>query len=127
MWNMVKKVIKFSDLSAAATSATATVHIPSGYQMIGPAVMRCDVDFAGGAVSAATIAIGVSGTANKYLGATNVFTGVANTDASATVGSAFGVQAKGAAIIATLTTTSADTDKLTAGQVTIWIPVAAMG
>jgi hypothetical protein len=77
--------------------------------------------FGGGAISAYTIAVGISGTPAKYSAAYNVFQAVSATrmQVTGTVGQESHTAA--VAIRATATSTTANLDAATAGVAEIWI------
>lgn len=126
-FNIVKKTLTYADFAAEATSATAVSYTTRQNETVLYQILVVDTDFAGGAVSACTASLGKSGAATKYMNATDVFTGAANGVANATVGTVHGVEPAGTELLVTLATTDADTDALTAGQLTVYTAVSAMG
>ena len=124
----IKKRFTFAAVSAASTTGTAvTLHTTRGNECIHRVIVNRITDFAGGAVSAATVIIGKSGSTNKYLTATDVFTGVSNGMANAVVGTTAGVEVAGVSLIATVVTTTANADALTAGELEVFIEVSSLG
>lgn len=125
--NVVKN---FSAFSAAATTADATLWIAPYPCVLSGVVLNNVVDFSGGAVSACTVSVGKSGAVTGLLAATNVFTGASNGYANAVTGT--GATAlnvffnTGDTLVARATTTTADCDALTAGQVQILFNVEAV-
>ena len=124
----VKKRFTYAASSAASTTGAAvTLYTTRGNEHIHKVILNRVTDYSGGAVSAATVAIGKSGTVNKYLTATDIFTGVSNGMANAVVGTTAGVEVAGVAITATVTTTTANADALTAGELEVWLLISDMG
>lgn len=122
----VVKVVPYSKFDAGATTDTFTLYTTHGFESIQCVIMRRDVDFSGGAISAYTISVGKSGSVTKYQSATNVFTGATTGDTNSTVTTGPGAEADGTAIIATATSTTANVSAATAGQVTFWILVSSL-
>ena len=119
--NYTKVSKPYTAWSAASTTGTATLYTTRQAEVFWKVVMVRDTDFAGGAVSAATVSVGKSGSTTKYQAATDVFTGVSNGWTNAIHNITGGGEAAGTAITATLLTTGADTDALTAGKLTFYI------
>ena len=124
----IKKTVNATAFSkAATTSDPVLLHTVKGNEFVHQVILNRVTDFSGGAVSAATVIVGKSGTTNKYLSATDVFTGVSNGMANAVVGTTGGVEVAGTAINAIVVTTTANCDALTAGQLEFWLLVSGMG
>lgn len=114
--------------TAAATTVVNTIYrVKSAKEIIHRVVLVRDTDLAGGSVSAATVIVGKSGSTNKYLTSTDVFTGAANGWANAVLGTVAGAEVGGTEITATVTTTTANTTDLTAGQLTFYIYTSGAG
>ncbi len=126
-----KAVISASrgDFTAAATTQTYTLApLPVG-TYVKDAAYRCQTFLTGGAVTAATVQLGKTGTANAYVTPTSVFTG--GTAYKAGDGASFN-QAGGEAhnsassLIATVTTTTANVSALTAGEIHLFVKLVNM-
>lgn len=136
-YHWIKQVINYTDLAAAALTANFNLSqtVPDASYIV-DCVFQLNTEFSGGAVASATIQIGDTGVSNRYIPATNVFTG-AGTGYKAT-----NVTDRGAGLYdavtrslrhpvftgvrtlrVTLTTTGANTNALTAGQITVWFGI----
>lgn len=118
--------LNYSQFSAAATTATVDVFYASdGDYILAFGLVVPVVAFAGGAVSAATVSLGLSTALTGLVAAKNVFTGASLGRANATTAANLGTSPiyvpKGGKVQAQLTTTTANTNALTAGQVQISI------
>ena len=117
------------DFTAAATTQTYTLMTLFSGHIVRNAAYKAVTFLSGGAISAATLAIGFTGTVAGYAAATNVFTGGTPflAGAGASLANAPGHSLVAAsAILATLTTTTANVVALTAGEVHIYWAVADM-
>jgi hypothetical protein len=116
--------ITHDDFVAAATSETeAITGFPTNAAPLF-AEIKVETDFAGGAVSAATVTVGDAGSANELLTSTSVFTGVQNTAWIQTVGASLNSDFQREAAyspILTLATTNGNTADLTAGSLIVRI------
>ena len=115
---MMKKTVRYSQLSAAATTLDLDVFVADQDYVIRQPILNNVVDFAGGAVSAFTLSFGKDGAETGLVGATNMFTGASNGRANATMG-ADGVDLllrKGEKLQVKATSTTANLDALTAGM-----------
>ena len=131
-----KYVVDYTDLSAASTNANSlqSTTIPAGSVML-DCRLRLDTEFSGGAISAATIEVGDGASPyDNFIAPLDVFTGAGTghkisdvtdlgtrfynaTDKTALrpiVGSDRQVGVR-------IECTGANTDQLTAGQVTVWV------
>ena len=118
--------LTYADFSTAGTSQAANLfQLPAG-AMIHATRIKHSVAFAGGAISAYTVAVGISGTANKYAAAFNVHQAVGNTAFQDSTPSALGAETLASAtqIIATATSTGANTNAATAGSVDVWCQIS---
>jgi hypothetical protein len=125
-----KFTIPRTALTAGATSQVITLTaLPAG-SLITNAAWRLRTNFAGGASTALTLQVGVTGTANALIGAASVLgtdTPIAITDAT---GGAFAANRNGVPVaaatnvIATFTATGANVSTLTSGEVDVFIAVA---
>lgn len=123
---VLRFLLKYTDFAAAATTkAVDLCELPEGSVVVGCA-LKPKVKFEGGAVSAATMAIGHSASAAALLSATDVF--VAGADTTHTLGSTRIAHKLGAKWTpqAKITTTGANTDALTAGECEIFLSVERM-
>jgi len=138
-----RKRVYFTDFSKAATTADLDtqavsgqttgfpwVAFPAGLEIEGAGFYTVTL-FSGGAVSAATLSVGTTGSATAYVAATNVFTGAT---VFACVGAAIvpftflhgtGVPAK-STVRVELVTTTANTSVLTAGKADIYLKLRAV-
>ena len=119
---LLKLTKVYSDFADASTSKTITLTtLPAG-AVFNSAKAKHSASFTGGAVSAATLEVGISSDHDKYLVAFNVFQATGNATLGYNTPEVAETHAgAGTAITGTLTTTSANTDQLTAGSVDIWI------
>lgn len=112
-------LVAVTDFNAAATTQSVNVGaaLPTGAEIVF-AGFNLNTEFSGGAVSAATLSIGVSGTLAAFTQATSVFTGAGTgrkrNDVATNVTTGSGKQ-----VLATLVTTTANLSALTAGSATI--------
>lgn len=136
-YHWIKQVINYTDLAAAALTANfnLTQTVPDASYIV-DCVFQLNTEFSGGAVASATIQIGDTGVSNRYIPATNVFTG-AGVGYKATNVTDRGVGLYDAVtrslrhpvftgvrtLRVTLTTTGANTNALTAGQITVWFGI----
>jgi len=135
-YNVIKKELSYSQFAANTDAGgslvgTLTVFTPASKMHVLSVWMQRRTVFAGvvdagPSVTAATISVGKSGSLTKYLAATNVFTGSSTGFNNATIGATEGVENSGTPIIATLTTTGANTNVLTQGMVTVYIAVSSV-
>lgn len=118
----VRKItLSYTALSTAGLTAATTIYnLPAG-GVYRHTKQKTSQAFTGGAVTAATIEIGIVGNTTKYASAYDVFAAVAATNMQSSFNT--GVESHGAAtaIVATLKTLGANTSALTAGSVEIWI------
>lgn len=111
----------YSDFSTASTTNTITIKsLPAG-GIIHAVKMKHSASFTGGAISAYTIACGITGSNTKYHTGRNVFQ--APSEANKWIYTTVGMEDHLAAttINATATSTSANLNAATAGSVDIWI------
>lgn len=127
----VKVTKSYTDFSAVATTGTATIFTLPYKGVIHAVVMQHSAAFTGGSISAYTLQVGVSGTTNKYVaaastfgapGATTFVPASATTPFSPTINSS----TTDVAIIATATSTGANTSAATAGSVDIWLLISIL-
>ena len=127
----VKFTKTYADFSAASTTGTVTLKTLPYKAVLHAAVLQHTESFTGGSISAYTIKVGVSGTTNKYVAATDVYASAANTTfapaSSTTPFSPTMINSDtDVAIIATATSTGANTSAATAGSVDIWLLVSIL-
>lgn len=149
----IKKSFPYSFFAAAATTSQKTLFTLPAHMVIHDALIECVEDFAGGAVSAATFAVGIAADPDKFVEETNVFTGATNgtplnvnQDTGATTndvtkgarGAGLWDETSGAehpkmgyhvgtsnlAVTGDLVTTTANVNALTAGKVTVMLLVS---
>lgn len=112
------------DFTAAATTQTYNLGpvVPLG-AIVDNCAVKVVTALSGGAVSAATIQVGYTGTTNGFIAATTVFTGAttpivaAGADLASTPGKGFTAATQ---LVAVLTTTTANVNALTAGELHIY-------
>ena len=116
-----KYTVSYSDLSAAATTNDVELFsLPAGGVIHGVKIKHSTA-FSGGAISAFTVSVGITGTLAKYASAFDVFQVVANTTQQ--ISSTVGTENHGAAtsIKIEATSTGANIDQATAGSVDVWV------
>ena len=115
--------LTYTNLSAASTTGTYTLYTIPANQVVMAVNMSVTTTFTGGSISAYTIALGITGTTTKYMAAKDSFTAAAVYNGSAFAPDLESVSA-GTALLATATSTSANTSAATAGAATVWLLVA---
>ena len=108
----------------AVTSGAITLFALPAAGVIHAVKVKHSAALAGGSLSAATVSVGISGTATKYSSAYNVFAAASATAMQVT--GTIGVESQAATkdIIATVTLTAANANALTAGAVDVWVLVS---
>lgn len=120
----IKVTKSYTDFSTAATTNNIEVYsLPAG-GIIHAVKIKHSTPFTGGAISAYTISVGITGTLNKYANAFNVFQAAGGTvfQLSTTVGSED--HGSATSIKAAAASTSANLNAATAGSVDIWLLVS---
>lgn len=131
-----RKRVYFNDFSAAATTVNLDVQqpdpwtrFPAGLEIEGAGISLV-TNFTGGAVSAATLSVGTTGSATAYVAATDVFTGAYKTIKGATLVPFTMLAGTGAPAVSTvrvqLVTTTANANALTAGKADIYLKLRAV-
>lgn len=117
-----------TDFATAATTNTKTIYALPARSVIHAAVIKHSVAFLGGAITAYTISVGISGTPTKYTPALNVFVAASNTGFAQSATGLNSVENMGAStnILATATSTTANLNAATQGAAEIWLLVAAL-
>ncbi|KKL92166.1 hypothetical protein LCGC14_1887410 [marine sediment metagenome] len=125
-YHKISKSVGFADLAVAATTLVVPFddEIPAGAIVVAASI-DLPTDFAGGAISAATVDVG-DADADRFINLTNIFTGAGPlTDSQADPGVGLDRSLAGDAIIPAavtpdllFTSTTADLDALTAGAMT---------
>ena len=123
----------YAAFSAAATTADKTIAtLPAKTRLVG-IVADCTTAFTGGAVSAASLKIGSSAGGTQFLALSDVFTsaatyGLADADlgtalvrSAAVLGGTLPSWSSTTTVNARITTTTANTNALTAGSVTVYL------
>lgn len=116
-----KYTVTYSDLSAASTTNDVELFsLPAGGVIHGVKIKHSTA-FSGGAISAFTVSVGITGTLAKYASAFDVFQAVSNT--AQQVSSTVGTENHGAStsIKIAATSTGANIDQATAGSVDVWV------
>jgi hypothetical protein len=118
-WRKYTKV--FTDFATAATTNSIDLFsLPAGAVILA-VKLKHSVPFTGGALSAYTISVGITGTLAKYLAAQNVFAAVSPTNYG--LGATIGGESHTAStpIKATATSTGGNLSVATAGIVDVWV------
>lgn len=115
----------FVALGGVASGAVTVMTLPDG-GVIQAVKIRSTVQWAGGAISALSGTVGISGTPSKYQAAYAMWAapGDANFAATFTAGTEMNTLAgggAGTAIILTATATGGNLNDLTAGEVAVWV------
>ena len=110
--------------TAAATSESITLFTLAAGELIHAVKIKHSVAFSGGALSAWTVEVGISGDSAKYAAAFDTFQAVAATTFQAT--SVLGSEDHGSGTIIEITARSAGDDVLdaTAGSVDVWVLIS---
>jgi hypothetical protein len=115
------------DFTAAATTQTYTLMTLAAGMLVKKAALRLITALSGGAVSACVALVGKTGTTNAYVTSTNVFTGstiITKAGDGASFNQACGEAFDAAsALIVTITTTGANVNALTAGEINVFFSV----
>ena len=116
-----KFTLSYSQFVADDVTADATIAMLPAGTVVHAVKQKHSVAFTGGDVSACTVSVGVSGNLTKYAAAHDVFQEVGSTvqQITGTVGTED--HAAEVALIARLTTTTANTSELEAGTLDIWV------
>lgn len=119
-WVKVGNAISHTAFQTAATTQSITLFslVPAG--VIHAIKIKHSVSFAGGAIASYTIQVGIGGTLNKYASAFDVFQGGSATafQLTSVVGSENNTVATN--ILVTATSTGANLNASTQGNVDIW-------
>ena len=124
-----KAVISYAngDFTAAATSQSWTLAALVAGHKIANAFLRVPTLLSGGSVSAASVTVGDTGTANAFITATDVFTGgvIAKAGDGAGFNQAGGKMYVSASnLVVALGTTTANVSTLTAGELDVYFSLA---
>ena len=110
------------DFTAAALTQTYTLAALIAGHLVGPVAYKCPTFVAGGAIASATLQVGFTGTTNGFIAATSVFAGgtafVSGGGASLAGSPKAFVAAS--ALVAVLTTTTANVVAATAGEIHVY-------
>lgn len=130
--NWVRVSVPYSSFSTDGGTKAVTIYkIPAGQKsVVEKVIQQVDKTFAGAGVASATVSVGKSGEADRYVPATNVLTGASTGYSNATLSTGPAIESGGTAITATLTVALDDggvvnTSVLDAGKMTFLIEVAA--
>jgi hypothetical protein len=118
-----KFTVTFAQLAAAATSNSATLFtLPPGGIVHGAKIKHSE-EFSGGAISAYTLSVGITGNLTKYTDAFDVFQ--APGDAVLAIGDkdmkAETHEGGGTAVLVAAVSTSADLDQADQGAANVWV------
>jgi len=118
-----KVTLGFADFSTAATTLDLEGLLLGAGGAIHAVKVKHSEAFAGGAISAYTIKVGIVGSLGKYSTAFDVFQAVGDTVLQGTFDQAFAEThaAGGTSVRIGATSTGADLDAATAGSVDVWI------
>lgn len=114
--------VDYTDFSAAATTNNVEIYSLAAGSIIHAVIVRTTTPFTGGAISAYTLSVGITGTATKYSAAADVFAGTQEDQlASALIPESWtaATSIKGFA-----TSTTANLSAATAGAATIYLLVS---
>jgi hypothetical protein len=121
----VSLALGFAQCTAAALTQTFNIGaaLPADSRIVS-ANLRIATDFSGGSVASATLSVGVAGSTTDIFNAANIFTGATVLNVSSTDATGGGVNpqayyAASSQLVATLTTTVADVNALTAGALVV--------
>lgn len=149
----IKKTFSYGHFHAAATTSQKTLFTLDAHTIIHDALLELDVDFAGGAVASATLAVGIAADPDAFIEETDVFTGATNgalLNVNQDTGASGSDPTKGARgaslfdptsgaehpkmgyyvgtadldVTGDIVTTTANADALTAGKVTVYLLVS---
>lgn len=121
-----KFTVTYAQLATAGLTNDIQLFILPGAGIIERTMIKHSVAFAGGAISAYTISIGIAANLVKYAAAFNIFQAVA--DGTFQLTSTAGCEtfaAAGTSIRVKATSTTANLDAATAGSVDIWVKYGA--
>jgi hypothetical protein len=114
------------DFTAAATTQTYTLMTLFAGHVVTAAAYKVVTFVLGGAISAVTLQVGFTGTTNGFIAATSVFTG--GTAFVGGGGASFAGSGRtftaASALVAVLTTTTANVSVVTAGEIHIYWSIA---
>jgi hypothetical protein len=115
-----------SDFTAAATGQTFTLDGLAIGDCVEYPLVRLDVKtpVSGGAISAATLALGVTSATTQFLGASDVFTGTVAHFTPANSVTSYPTVSSAKDLLATLALTGANATAVTAGEIWIWVAVS---
>lgn len=119
-WIKVGDAISYTTFQTAATTKSNTLFSLIAAGIIHEVKIKHSTAFAGAAISAVTISVGISGTNDKYASAFNVLQAVSST--AFELSDALGTESHTAATNITVTaiSTGANLSALSAGVVDIW-------
>ena len=132
-----RKRIQFTDFSAAATTVNLDTQAGQGVWTLFPEGLEIEgagislvTNFTGGAVSAATLSIGTTGSVAAYVAATSVFSGAYKKVIGVALVPFTFLEGTGAPAVSTvrvqLITTTANANALTAGKADIYLKLRAV-
>lgn len=120
-----KYTVGFADLATAATTNNITlVTLPIG-AVVHAVKQKHSTAFAGGAISAYTTSVGITGNLTKYAAAFNVFQAVSATAQQITATAGTESHTAAVALKIAATSTDANLDAATAGSVDVWVLMSA--
>lgn len=119
-----KYSVAYGDFSTAGTTNNITLFTLPASTLIHCVVIKHTTAFSGGAISAYTLSVGITGTLAKYIAAFDVFQSVAATAfgvTGAAIGAGMESFSAGVAIKVAATSTTANLDAATAGAADIYV------
>lgn len=123
----LKITLGYAAFAAAATTSEINLGLtlPAG-GYVRTVKIKHSTAFSGGAVAACTLQVGITGTANRYAAAFDVFSAVSATNYQVTNPNLGESHTATTTVKCTLTTTGANTNALTAGSVDVWVDYVVM-
>jgi hypothetical protein len=123
MWR--KYTVTYADLATAATTNNITVAtLPAG-GVVEAVKIKHSAAFTGGAISAYTVSVGITGTLNKYAAAYDVFQAPSATAMQLSTTQGTESHTATTALKIAATSTGANLSAATAGSVDVWIKMSA--
>lgn len=120
-----KYTVTYADLATAATTNNITVAtLPAG-AVVEAVKIKHSTAFAGGAISAYTVSVGITGNLTKYAAAYDVFQAVSATAMQLSTTQGTESHTATTALKIAATSTGANLSAATAGSVDVWIKMSA--
>lgn len=116
----------FTDFSTAATTNSIALLTLPIKGVVEDVVIKHTTAFSGGAISAYTVSVGISGTLAKYATAFDVFQAVADTTAQISAGGFVENFGSTTSVLVTAVSTGANLNAAGAGSVDIWVKTSTL-